>query len=161
MKNVPTYLEYIHRQRIIRATGLLTYKQAFINSYKFAEFNEEEPQLCHFIRCDKDNKPLEKPGDLEDFRQDTGLEFHEWNEAKMDFQEAAERVRWKGFESVVEWEEVTTVNTKNGDCGIGFYKDGGAYIGETKKPIKTYGDIITSNIPLECTEQQAIDLKLK
>lgn len=141
MKRVPTILEYIYRQRIKRAGGNLTYKQAFIRSVQYAIFNEETPILAHFVPC-KDGMPMDKPTHI-------GVSNSYYLARIKEFQEAGKTVRWEGWKLSSAYKDEKLPIIRNGIRRLELFK------------YKTYGSIITSNIPLEPKREFGETLKLK
>lgn len=115
---------------------------------ELVKLNEETPILPHFVACDKNGKPLEKPS--------ADMNMRAMNDRK-EFQEAESRVRWVGVQKEI-YSENGSFRITIGDKLIVYYKSLPDYYVWIHK---TYESIITSNIPLYATEGWGKELKLK
>ena len=141
MTHEPNMIEYLYAQRLRRAAGLATYKNAFIQSYKYAEFLESTPKLGDYVPTNEDGEVMEKPGGLEEFRHDTGLEYDYWIVAILEYQSALDRILWEGWEIGKHgW-----VVNEFGDS-IGLVKDSKFVVDSDKT---TYELLINSGVKLE------------
>lgn len=131
--------------------------EAFIEDYdEFIQFWKSTPVLGHFIPCTKDNKPLDKPTALEwdDFER-TG---HKHLVPKcVTYQEAQSRCKWVGWSI---GENGFLVDEFGNSIGL-MTEGGGFNFSARTHKIATYGNIITSNIPLHPTVEYGKELKLK
>lgn len=155
--NVPNLIERWSQLRDEMVAGEINYEQVVLRYHKLIQLNESKPELGHFIRCTKDNKPLDKPETLyiSEAEPPSEHESFVYDEKWKEYQEAQSRQKWKGWEL-----------GRNGFLGNEFgnsigrmRKDGFQFLGRTYK-IETYGDILTAGIHLEPTVEYAKELKL-
>lgn len=126
-------IEYLYAQRLRRAAGLATYKNAFIQSYKYAEFLESTPKLGDFVPVNEKGEVMEKPIQHSTGEFDT-IEVMEWDAARS-------RILWDGWEIGKHgW-----VVNEFGDS-IGLVKDSKFVIDSDKT---TYELLINSGVKLE------------
>lgn len=158
----PTILEYIYLQRIKRASGLLTYKQAFINSYKYGEFYASTPILGHFVASTLEGVPLEKPQKLHRkyYKSSLKLYFKDLKE----WEEAEKRVKWVGWEPCHVNKQGCYIDRREKISAFAYFEsktmDFELGMGRFEE-MKTYEALIKAGVPLEPTEGFAVTMKLK
>lgn len=147
MTHEPNMIEYLYAQRLRRAAGLATYKNAFIQSYKYAEFLESTPKLGDYVATNEDGEVMEKPKYFIDKwvrGEDVSKESKEWQA----YSEALDRVLWKGWEVESSAEGYTNI-MKAEDIG----KPRSTWLSFDSSGIwgkcNTYEQLITSGVKLE------------
>lgn len=146
--NLPTLRERIHRLRLNRATGLLSYKEAFIKSVQYAEFLDQDTQLSDFVPC-KDGVPMEKPKKFKKAPALSGRLAH-------DYQEARDNCKFIGWEIVEIYEKLVKVRRNKRWLVIVL----GVIEVDTGRIPETIESLITAGINLKPTERVSKELKL-
>lgn len=163
---IPTLIEGWNELIDNLGAGEISYEGAVLKHSKLVSLHQEEPQLGHFIRCDKDNKPLEEPKELAlDISQsDSAIEYNVDKQEFLgaQFKEAQSRVRWVGW----KWEDEDH-NCIISPCGGWAIKEteilGFQYWNTSHSlggEIKSYGQLIDSGIELHSTKEYEAEFKL-
>ena len=103
----------------------------FFKIIYYANVLSETPELCHFIPCDENDVPLEKPIEYSGMDSDALYTVEQ-------YQQACDRVLFEGCKVLEYNGKVAYIECGNQLFGIGFKKG----------KIKTFEDLIKHNLPL-------------